>query len=145
MAKLATSITDRRYKIQTFVAIRKAGTATVMKEMYSQLQERDEYKTLCKWKNKDDGLAALTEWEAANPGICSREPDDGQFFGFKQVAQGYLGRFTRYLYIPAVREAATDASEGKGSTITQLMDLVVRSGAEQGGFQGISRNCRRAL
>lgn len=110
-----------------FVAIRKAGASAAMKEMYSTLQEKEEYKALRKWKNKDDALAALGEWEVANPGSCSREPDDGQFFGFKQVAQGYLGRFTRYLYIPAVREAATDASEGKGSPITQLMDLVVRS------------------
>ncbi|MEM7342646.1 MAG: AAA family ATPase [Chloroflexota bacterium] len=56
-----------------------------------------------------------------------RQRDDGQFFGFKTVAQGYLGRFTQFLYIPAVRDASDDASEGRGSVLTQLMDLVVRS------------------
>ncbi|MHC1687009.1 MAG: ATP-dependent endonuclease [Methanothrix sp.] len=33
----------------------------------------------------------------------------------------------KFLFIPAVRDASTDAVEGKGSTITSLMDLVVRS------------------
>ena len=110
-----------------FVPIRKAGGATAMKELYSELQQKEEYKTLRKWKNQADSLAALAEWEDANPNACTRELDDGQFFGFRQVAQGYLGECTKYLYIPAVREAADDASEGRGSPITQLMDLVVRS------------------
>lgn len=110
-----------------FVAVRKASNAAEMKDLYMGLQEREEYRALPKWKKKDDAFAALMEWEGANANACVRELDDGQFFGFKQVAQGYLGRSTRYLYIPAVREAAEDASEGRSSPITQLMDLVVRS------------------
>lgn len=110
-----------------FISIRKAGPATAMKPLYSELQESEKYKGLRKWKSQPDALAALDEWEAANQHECRWELDDGQFFGFKQVAQGYLGACTRYLYIPAVRDAAGDASEGKGSPITQLMDLVVRS------------------
>ncbi len=110
-----------------FVQIRRAGTASAMKEIYAKLLEKEEYKGLRKWKNQLDAMAALTEWEQANPGACKHELDEGQFFGFKQVAQGYLGTSTRYLYIPAVRDAADDAAEGRGSVITQLMDLVVRS------------------
>jgi len=110
-----------------FVDVRRVGGATAMREAYSHLREKEEYKAIRKWKNKEDALAALAEWEDANQNACVRELDDGQFFGFRQVAQGYLGECTRYLYIPAVREAADDASEGRGSPITQLMDLVVRS------------------
>ncbi len=98
-----------------------------MRPLYSELQEREKYRGLRKWKSQPDALAALDEWEAANQQECKWELDDGQFFGFKQVGQGYLGACTRYLYIPAVRDAAGDASEGRGSPITQLMDLVVRS------------------
>ena len=53
--------------------------------------------------------------------------DEGQFFGFKEVGEGYLGRFTQFLFIPAVRDASDDAAESKGSVLTTLMDLVVRS------------------
>jgi hypothetical protein len=98
-----------------FVRVRKAGSATAMRPIYAELQESEKYKGLRKWKNQSDALAALDEWEAANQQECKWELDDGQFFGFKQVGQGYLGACTRYLYIPAVRDAAGDASEGKGS------------------------------
>ena len=69
----------------------------------------------------------LNHWEADNLDKCVRERDDGQFFGFKEVAQGYLGRYTRLLFVPAVRDASDDAAEGRGSVMTDLMDLVVRS------------------
>jgi hypothetical protein len=52
--------------------------------------------------------------------------DDGQFFGFTEVGNGYLGRHTRFIHIPAVRDASDDATEGKGSCVTEIMDLVVR-------------------
>ena len=52
--------------------------------------------------------------------------DDGQFFGFKQVGHSYLSRFTHWIHVPAVREASNDATEHKGSTVTELMDIVVR-------------------
>ena len=53
--------------------------------------------------------------------------DEGQFFGFKEVGQGYLWQFTKFIPIPAVRDASAEAEEGKGSAITELIDLVVRS------------------
>ena len=81
-----------------FVDVRRVGGATAMREAYSHLREKEEYKAIRKWKNKEDALAALAEWEDANQNACVREFDDGQFFGFRQVAQGYLGECTRYLY-----------------------------------------------
>lgn len=58
---------------------------------------------------------------------CTRQRDDGQFFGFTEVAQGYLGQFTRLISIPAVRDAAEDAAEGKGRPITEMLDMVIRA------------------
>jgi predicted ATP-dependent endonuclease of OLD family len=70
---------------------------------------------------------ALQEWENAHPETLQRARDEGQFFGFKEVGQAHLERYTRFLYVPAVRDASEDATEGKGSVISELMDLVVRS------------------
>jgi putative ATP-dependent endonuclease of OLD family len=109
-----------------FDTIRFAGSADEKKKAFSGL-DSTKYSALPKWKNQGDALAALRKWEADNSGGCVRKRDEGKFFGFEQVGQGYLGRFTRFLFIPAVRDAAQDAAEGKGSVITALMDLVVRS------------------
>jgi hypothetical protein len=63
----------------------------------------------------------------ANTEKCARKRDEGQFFGFKEVGQGYLGKFTKLIFIPAVRDASEDTSERRGSILTELMNLVVRS------------------
>jgi len=38
-----------------------------------------------------------------------------------------LGRHTRFIRVPAVRDATDDATEKRGSCVTEIMDLVVRS------------------
>ena len=78
-------------------------------------------------KKLEDVKEILRRWETEHEDRCERERDEGQFFGFKEVAQGYLGRYTRFLYIPAVRDASDDATEGKNTVFGSLMDLVVRS------------------
>jgi len=108
-----------------FKPLREKETASEVKDTYKRLREGN-YSGLPAYTNKDAALAAIKQWEEANTKACVRERDDGQFFGFKQVGQGYLGKGTRFLLIPAVRDASLDAQEGRGSAITELMDLVVR-------------------
>jgi predicted ATP-dependent endonuclease of OLD family len=110
-----------------FAAIRVASDAATRKKVYEKLQEDPKYADLPKWKKQEDALASLKTWEMNHPELCTRQPDDGQFFGFTEVAYGYLGRYTRFILIPAVRDASDDVAEGKGSPITQIMDLVVRN------------------
>ncbi len=97
------------------------------KESYKKIKIEAKYSSLPETKTKGDILEALHIWEETNNKDCVRERDDGQFFGFQSVAEGYLGKFTKFLFIPAIREASDDASENKGSAINVLMDLVVRS------------------
>lgn len=97
------------------------------KQVLSALRQQTDYETLPDWSTKDGVAQSLRDWEEQHPDLCSRARDEGQFFGFRQVAEGYLGRFTRLLFIPAVREATEDAVEGRASVFTQLLDLVVRS------------------
>ncbi len=110
-----------------FSPIRAVTTAGAKKPLYEELQINPEYADLPRWTilaNADDSFIS---WEQEHPEQCERMRDEGQFFGFKEVAQGYLGRFTRFIIIPAVRDADLDALDAKGSVITNLMDMVVRS------------------
>lgn len=110
-----------------FKNIRLADKAASAKSLYLTLKELDKYSALPNWSNRDEVINNLKEWEDNHPEDCIRDSDDGQFFGFKSVANGYLGRFTRFLFIPAIRDASEDAVDGNNSPITELMDLVVRS------------------
>ena len=113
------------HEIRDALAIKDRGKSA--RAAYEKIRALPDYSSLPPWSNLRTLPDNLKQWEANHPDQCTRQRDDGQFFGFKEVAQGYLGRFTRFLFIPAVRDAADDSSEGRGSVLTELMDLVVRN------------------
>ena len=110
-----------------FTQVRSAGGLRDITGKYNEIRQKEEYSTLPSVRSAQAARGALAEWESQNPGKCSPLRDDGQFFGFTGVGNGYLGRFTRFIYVPAVRDATEDATEGRGSSVTEIMDLVVRS------------------
>ena len=73
----------------------------------------------------------MEAWEAAHPEKCQLFRDDGQFFGFSNVARGSLGKYISFVFIPAVRDASVDSTEGRGSVISQLIELLVKSVVQQ--------------
>jgi putative ATP-dependent endonuclease of OLD family len=112
-----------------FARVRQAENATEKKRIYNEVRGR--YTELPSWTNQDAAPVAMAEWEAAHPQELEWTRDDGQFFGFTEVGRGYLGRFTKLIFVPAVRDAGADAMDTKGSAITELMDLVVRTTINQ--------------
>jgi len=94
---------------------------------YDTLRAKTEFKDLPEWSNIETVRENLKQWEASHPERCVRKRDEGAFFGFKGVAQGYLGDFTHFPLVPAVRDAGDDTQEGKGTIFSELMNLVVRS------------------
>jgi len=109
-----------------FQAFRSARGSDLRRE-YNKLRAMKKYSSLPSYKNRVDAEKALASWEQSNPEECVRQRDNGQFFGFKEVGEARLERYTRFLFVPAVREASEDAIEGRGSVMSEIMDLVVRS------------------
>ena len=110
-----------------FACVRNAGSNTGIRNKYNEIRKEAKYSFFPAASSAANVLTALAEWENKNPDQCSRMRDDGQFFGFTQVGQGYLGRHTKFIRVPAVRDAQEDATEKRGSYVTEIMDLVVRS------------------
>ncbi|GAA0556711.1 AAA family ATPase [Rhizomicrobium electricum] len=97
---------------------------------YAELRNREPYESSLPPARSQAAVAeALEQWEADSKNADKLElaRDDGQFIGFQNVARGYLNDLTRFIMIPAVRDAGDDARDTRGSAITQLMDLVVRA------------------
>ncbi len=111
---------------QDFDQFHRALSAKERKAAYESLIS-GKYPSLPKYTNQEDALKALREWDQAHPQECVRVRDEGQFFGFKEVGEAHLEHYTRFVFVPAVREAARDAEEGKGSVFSDVMDMVVRS------------------
>lgn len=125
-AKKSGTYHGMRLQNADFTPVREAGGKREILAKYKELQQQVAYSALPVVKNADDALEAMKQWETANPSNCVKQRDDGQFFGFTEVGSGYLGRHTRFIHVPAVRDASDDATEGKGSCVTEIMDLVVR-------------------
>jgi predicted ATP-dependent endonuclease of OLD family len=115
-----------RLKNSDFEPFRTAGGVALKKE-YEKLHKEEKYSDLPVYSNKDLAEEALQSWEELHPDYCTRSRDEGQFFGFKEVGKARLEQYTRFIRVPAVRDATEDAAEGKGAALTEIMDLVVRS------------------
>ena len=133
------SRTSQRYygyikRCPDFDEIRKSSRVVEKRQKYQELRSQPKFSDLDILPgnaSREQIEEALKRWEQNHPDCLEWARDEGQFFGFKEVGQAKLERFTRFVFIPAVREAAEDATEGKGSVITEIMDIVVRSTLSQ--------------
>ncbi len=48
-----------------------------------------------------------------------------QFFGPKNIGGGKLDNYTKFVYLPAVRDVSEETVESKSGTLTQLLDTIV--------------------
>jgi predicted ATP-dependent endonuclease of OLD family len=102
------------------------ATGGDMRGKYNELRARQEYSDLPAYTNHGDAEKALSDWEQTHREQCERKRDGGQFFGFREVGEAHLERYTRFYLVHAVRDASEDVLEKRGSVITEIMDLVVR-------------------
>lgn len=111
-----------------FAEIRGQNSASSRRTAYNFLRENNpSYGDL---PNAGSAAAVdqiLLNWEENHPDQLAMLPDDGQFFGFQNNSRGKLQRYTSFVFVPAVREAASDAADGKTSVIGKLLELLVRS------------------
>ncbi len=107
----------------SFQKVREATSATEKRNEYDTLHQ--EYSGLATVRKAEDIEKNLVEWEKNNPTGCQMMLDAGQFFGFREVGNARLDRFTKFFLVPAVRDASEEVRDRKGSHLTDLLDLVV--------------------
>ena len=71
---------------------------------------------------------ALREFEAGRPGECELIPSEDQFYGFSKGANR-LSKHVQWVYVPAVKDAATEQVETRNSALGKLLARTVRSKA----------------
>lgn len=115
-------------QISDFVEIRAHSAAIPKRAAYNDLRDNNPlYADLPNAASATAVEQALLDWETSHPEQLVMLPDDGQFFGFQNNSRGKLQRHTSFVFIPAVREASTDAADSKTSVIGRLLELLVRS------------------
>jgi len=77
-----------------------------------------------KVKSADDVERGMAEYEGKHAELMRPIEKEEQFFGPKNIGGGKLDKFTKYVLIPAVREALDEVG-GKKGAIYQLLDMIV--------------------
>jgi len=115
-----------------FAEIRAAQNFNAARTAYNNLREsHEQYSALQAARSAEQLSVALQAWESNHSDSCELLRDDGQFFGFSNVAKGALQKATSFVFIPAVRDAAADALDSRGAVIARLLELVVRSAVQR--------------
>lgn len=74
-------------------------------------------------KSADDAERQMAEYETKHIELMVPIEREEQFFGPRNVGGGKLDKYTKYVLIPAVREASDEV--GKKGAIYQLLDMIV--------------------
>lgn len=110
-----------------FQEIRAIEGAIPRRTAFNALAGSAGFEDLPQAANAGQIIEHMDTWEAGHPAQCQLLRDDGQFFGFSNVARGALAKYISFVFIPAVRDASADSLNSKGSVISQLIDLLVKS------------------
>jgi len=71
-----------------------------------------------------DTQEIMEKYEESHPRLTKLTEAKLHFFGARNVGGGKLDKYTRFVHLPAVKEAAEE-TEGKNSAIEQLLNLLV--------------------
>ena len=77
-----------------------------------------------KAKSAEEVERFMTEYEADHSELMQPIEREVQFFGPKNIGGGKLDKFTKFVLVPAVREALDEVS-GKKGAIYQILDMIV--------------------
>ena len=102
-----------------------AAAASDLKAFYAD-ELRAAFPDLPAANTKPKMVEALWAYEAAHMGQCTLIESPDQFYGFSKGA-GRLEKYLQWVYVPAVKDAASEQSETKASAFGKLLTRRVRS------------------
>ena len=112
-------------QIQEFAEIRAISGKRERVSAWNELVDKGALANLDgKVKSADDVERGMAEYEGKHLELMKPIEKEEQFFGPKNIGGGKLDKFTKYVLIPAVREALDEVG-GKKGAIYQLLDMIV--------------------
>lgn len=118
-----------RMGIGKFRPFFEAQSAKDKKAVYEDLS--GSFTELPKWSSAAAGQEALNSFEQSHPDLCEELESKSQFYGFSKGAN-LLEKHIQWVYVPAVKDAATEELESKNTAFSKLLDRAVRSKVEFG-------------
>lgn len=117
--------------VEARAAVSAGAPAATVKDLYAKARAAlDDGLPAC--SSKQAAVDAMDAYEAAHPEAATQSGPDATL-RFGGGGDWDLGGLLELLVLPAMRDAADDASDGRGSTLGRLVELTVRSGLDLDG------------
>lgn len=122
---------DQRYyasrlQIPIIANLRGAKNKTAQRDGWNELVDNASLPEIGpKSMRGDDPAQLMDAYELEHPELRELVPQEVQFLGPPNIGGGTLDKFTKFVYIPAVRDASDDSAEKRGSPLYQLLDFMV--------------------
>ena len=137
------TIRGERLVFEPFKPFFEASNATERGKVFKSL--REEYKDIGDATNDNDRRAALLAFEEALENEKKTLTASGaEFFGISKGAHKFQKHIS-WVYVPAVKDASTEAEEGKSSHLGRLIQHTIRSGMNyEDDLEKIKSDARKA-
>ncbi|HPT87246.1 MAG TPA: AAA family ATPase [Bacillota bacterium] len=112
-------------QIPEFAEIRGISQKSEKKDRWNELVESGKFIGLNKAKKADDIDKIMNDYEEAHPEFLEIIEKQEQFFGPKSVGGGKLDKYTKFVRIPAVRDASIEITDKKSGVLFQLLEIIV--------------------
>lgn len=111
-------------QVLEFAELRSKGKRDRISGLKDLIQTDERFSGLdASFRSADEADQLMEQFERDNTHLTQPVEREEQFFGPPNIGGGKLDKYTRFVLVPAVREAAEEADR-KG-TITQLIDMLV--------------------
>ncbi|MES9811343.1 MAG: AAA family ATPase [Candidatus Thiodiazotropha sp.] len=107
-----------------FSGLQGNASAKDLKEIYAGLRRK--YDDLPSVSTKGDMENALRDYEERHEDLCELNRDENQFYGWSK-GDNRLRKYLQWVYVPAVKDAATEQEEGKTTALGQLLQRTIRT------------------
>jgi putative ATP-dependent endonuclease of the OLD family len=126
-------ITGRSRRFADFGAIRSAP-GNSRRRVYREYRDENPDMGLGEATTVDKIEEELLTWEMQNGDRCDPvDADAGNLFGFRSVGQKRLADRYKFVLVPAIRDAASEAVERKGTILQRLLSAIAEQRAEADG------------
>ena len=108
-----------------FAQIRTIAGAMDKRNAWSEFVQSREFPNLERARSAKEVDARMATFERDHPELLEPIEREEQFFGPPNIGGGKLDNYTKFLLIPAVKDVSDEFSERRGSSLYQLLDVIV--------------------
>ena len=113
-------------QIPQLAAIRELRGVTEKRNHWNNLADSQELPEFGPRSVRGDNPDQLSSnYEEQHPELTEWIEREAQFFGPRNIGGGIIDKYTKFVYVPAVRDVMDDMAEKRGAAMYQLLDMIV--------------------